>query len=167
MARCPAACPFSGWCARVRIQEPGLTRKGSGSRGDSGEARRPARAEPSLAVSSLPWPAEPGPPQPRRPGRETRPQARSWCSSPEEGPSLLPATSRSTVAVPRTTLSLGASGLVWPEDFFFFKTKERKINVLFLTQCSFLAPQPPLVLSPFFFEVTETKEGHRHASILQ
>lgn len=70
-------------------------------------------------------------------------------------------------AVPRTTLSLGASGLVWPEDFFFFKTKERKINVLFLTQCSFLAPQPPLVLSPFFFEVTETKEGHRHASILQ
>lgn len=61
-------------------------------------------------------------------------------------------------AVPRTTLSLGASGLVWPEDFFFFKTKERKINVLFFTQWSFLAPQPPLVLSPFFFEVTETKK---------
>lgn len=27
VARCPAACPFSNWCTRVRIQEPGHTIK--------------------------------------------------------------------------------------------------------------------------------------------
>lgn len=167
VARCPASCPFSNWCARVRIQEPGHTIQGSGSRGGSGEARRPARAEPFLAVSSLPRPAEPGRRSLAGPegGRDLRPDPGAPHVRKVRHFYQLPA--HREFAVPRTTLSLGASGLVWPEDFFFFfKTKVKK-NVVLLTQWSLLAPQPPLVLSPFFFEVTETKEGHRRATILQ
>ena len=130
VARCPAACPFSNWRTRVRIQEPGHTIKGSGSRGGSGEARGPECAEPFLALSFLPRPAEPGPPQPRRPGRGTRPRNRSWCSSREEGPSLQPTTrpaawSSSTACRTSHNSVLGRYRPCLARGFFFFLRQKK------------------------------------------
>lgn len=116
---------------RVRIQEPGHTiraqvrreqRRGQGVSG----ARR------TLPGSLFPSPAgRPGPPQPRRPGRGTRPELDPGALR-EEGPSLQPTTRLAAwwrfsnqLAVPRTILSLGAIGLVAPEDFFFFLRQKK------------------------------------------
>ena len=133
VARCPAACPFSNWCTRVRIRELGHTIKGSDSRGGSGKARRPECAEPFLALSFLPRRAEPGLAGPEG-GQDREPDPGAphvrKVHQFNQLPGLRPGAHRQ-LAVPRTILSLGASGLVWPEDFFFFKTKERKINVVF------------------------------------
>lgn len=127
VARCPAACPFSNSCARVRIQELGHSTKGSGSRGGSGEARRPECAEPFLALSFLPRPAEPGLAGPE--GGQDRgpdpgaPQVRKVRQF-NQLPGLRPGAHRQ-LDIPRTILSLSASGLVWPEDFFFFLRQKK------------------------------------------
>lgn len=111
------------------MQEPACAARVSHYREGSGEARRPARAEPCLIVSTLP--DRPSLARRSLAGPEVGQDrgARPWCSRREEGPSLLASTSFRTpgagenhrgLPIPRTALSLGVSGLVGPEDFFFF-----------------------------------------------
>ena len=111
------------------MQEPARAARVSRYREGSGEARRPARAEPCLVVSTLP--GRPSLARRSLAGPEVGQDrgARPWCSRRKEGPSLLASTSFRTrgagenhrgLPIPPTALSLGVSGLVAPEDFFFF-----------------------------------------------
>lgn len=123
----PGRLSILNWCTRVRIQER-VTIKGSGSRGGSGEARG-SGARRTLPGSLFPFPAvEPGRRSLAGPegGQDRGPDP--GAPHVRKGPSLQPTTglrpgAHRQLAVPRTILSLGAIGLVWPEDFFLRQKK--------------------------------------------